>query len=55
MLGKLRNIGVAFAVAVPFVMAAAFASYCFWVVLLRVRGEIVAGKIRGLRLRQVHG
>lgn len=37
------------------IMAAAFTSYYFWVVLLRVRGEIVAGKIRGLRLRQVHG
>ena len=37
------------------IMAAAFTSYYFWVVLLRVRGEIVAGKIRGLRLRQAHG
>jgi heme exporter protein C len=37
------------------IMALAFTSYYFWVVLLRVRGEIIAGKIRGLRLRQVHG
>jgi heme exporter protein C len=37
------------------IMAMAFTSYYFWVVLLRVRGEIIAGKIRGLRLRQVHG
>jgi heme exporter protein C len=37
------------------VMAAGFTCYYFWVVLLRVRGEIIAGKIRSLRLRQVHG
>jgi heme exporter protein C len=36
-------------------MAAAFTAYYLWVVLLRVRGEIVANKIRALRLRQVHG
>ncbi len=36
-------------------MAAAFTTYYLWVVLLRVRGEIVANKIRALRLRQVHG
>ncbi len=37
------------------VMALAFTSYYFWVVLLRLSGEILAGKIRALRLRQVHG
>ena len=37
------------------VMALAFTSYYFWVMLLRLRAEILAGKIRGLRLRQVHG
>ncbi|MBK8176796.1 MAG: heme ABC transporter permease [Rhodospirillales bacterium] len=37
------------------VMAAAFTCYYFWVMLLRLHGEIIAGKIRGVRLRQVHG
>ncbi len=37
------------------VMAGAFTCYYFWVVLVRVRGEIIASRIRGLRLRQVHG
>ena len=37
------------------VMALAFTCYYFWVVLLRLKGEILAGKIRALRLRQVHG
>jgi heme exporter protein C len=37
------------------VMVAAFTSYYLWVVLVRVRGEILAARIRGLRLRQVHG
>lgn len=37
------------------VMALAFTCYYFWVVLLRVRSEILAGKIRGLKLRQAHG
>jgi heme exporter protein C len=36
-------------------MVGAFTVYYLWVVLLRVRGEIVANKIRALRLRQVHG
>ena len=37
------------------VMAAGFTTYYLWVLLVRMRGEIVAGKIRALRLRQVHG
>lgn len=37
------------------VMGLAFACYYFWVVLLRIRGELLAGKIRGLRLRQAQG
>ena len=37
------------------VMALAFTCYYFWLVLLRVRSEILAGKIRGLKLRQAHG
>jgi heme exporter protein C len=36
-------------------MMAGFTTYYLWVLLLRVRGEIVANKIRALRLRQVHG
>ena len=36
-------------------MAAGFTTYYFWVVMLRIRGEILANKIRILRLRQVHG
>ena len=36
-------------------MVGAFTAYYLWVVLLRVRGEIIANKIRALRLRQVHG
>ena len=36
-------------------MAVGFTSYYLWVVLIRVRGEIIAGKIRAIRLRQVHG
>jgi heme exporter protein C len=36
-------------------MMAGFTTYYLWVMLLRVRGEIVANKIRVLRLRQVHG
>lgn len=36
-------------------MAAAFTSYYFWVLAVRVRGEIVAHKIRALRLRQAYG
>ncbi|MBL8658342.1 MAG: heme ABC transporter permease [Rhodospirillales bacterium] len=37
------------------VMAAGFTTYYFYVVLLRLRAEIVAGKIKALRLRQVYG
>ncbi len=37
------------------VMAAGFTTYYLWVLLVRMRGEIVAGKIRALRMRQVHG
>ena len=36
-------------------MALAFTAYYVWVLLLRVRGEIIANKIRVIRLRQVHG
>ncbi len=35
-------------------MAVGFTTYYFWVVMLRIRGEILANKIRVLRLRQVH-
>lgn len=37
------------------VMAAGFTTYYLLVLLLRMRGEIIAGKIRTLRLRQAHG
>jgi heme exporter protein C len=37
------------------IMAAGFTTYYLWVVLLRLRGEIIAGRIRALRLRQAHG
>ncbi|MBK8908041.1 MAG: heme ABC transporter permease [Rhodospirillales bacterium] len=37
------------------IMAAAFTCYYVWVLCLRVQSEIVAYKIRALRLRQVHG
>ena len=36
-------------------MALAFTTYYLWVLLLRLEGEIIAGKIRALRLRQVDG
>lgn len=36
-------------------MALAFKTYYIWVLLMRIRGEINDGKIRSLRLRQVHG
>ena len=36
-------------------MALAFTFYYVWVLLLRVRGEIMANKARVLRLRKVHG
>ena len=35
-------------------MVAGFTSYYFWVLLIRIRGEICANKVRSLRLRQVH-
>jgi heme exporter protein C len=37
------------------VMAVAFTCYYLWVVSLRLKSEILAGKIRALRLRQMHG
>ncbi len=36
-------------------MAAGFTTYYLWVVMLRIKSEILANKIRVLRLRQVHG
>jgi len=36
-------------------MAAGFTCYYLWVMLVRIRGEVLAGKIRAIRLRQVHG
>lgn len=36
-------------------MALGFTTYYLWVLLVRVRAEILANKIRALRLRQVHG
>ncbi len=36
-------------------MALAFKAYYVWIVLMRIRGEINASKVRALRLRQVHG
>jgi len=36
-------------------MAAGFTCYYLWVMLVRIRGEMLAGKIRAIRLRQVHG
>jgi heme exporter protein C len=35
-------------------MAAAFMTYYVWVLLVRIRAEIIANKIRILRLRKVH-
>ena len=35
-------------------MGVGFTSYYFWVLLIRIRGEICANKVRSLRLRQVH-
>lgn len=37
------------------VMGMAFKAYYVWVVLVRVRGEIISNKIRAIRFRQVHG
>lgn len=36
-------------------MAVAFKTYYLWVLLIRIRAEIVGNKIRILRLKQVHG
>ncbi len=36
-------------------LAAGFNTYFFWVLLLRMRAEVMATKIRAIRLRQVHG
>ena len=36
-------------------MALAFTAYYVWVLLLRLRGEIVSSKIRAIRVRQAHG
>lgn len=36
-------------------MAVAYTTYYLWVLLIRIRAEIVANKIRILRLKQVHG
>ena len=37
-----------------FLMALAFKAYFVWVLLIRMRGEINAMKVRALRMRQVH-
>ncbi len=36
-------------------LAVAFTTYYFWVLLIRVRAEIIANRVRVLRLKQVHG
>ena len=36
-------------------VGAGYTTYFFWVLMVRVRTEILAGKIRALRLRQVRG
>ena len=36
-------------------MAMAFSTYYVWVLLLRVRGELIGRRIRAIRLRQTHG
>lgn len=36
-------------------MSLAYTTYYVWVLLLRIRGEIIAAKIRAIRIRQVHG
>ena len=36
-------------------MALAFTTYYFWVLLVRLRAEIISTKILAVRLRQVHG
>ncbi len=35
-------------------MAVGFTTYYLWVLLVRVRGEIIANKIRALRMREAH-
>ncbi len=35
-------------------MAIAYTTYYIWVLLIRVRGEIIANRVRVLRLKQVH-
>ncbi len=37
------------------IMALAFKLYYVWVVLLRMQSDLIAGKIRAIRLRQAHG
>lgn len=37
------------------VMAVAFTFYYFWMLMLRLQSEVLAGKIRAVRLRQAHG
>jgi heme exporter protein C len=42
--------------AIPlFIMVAAFTTFMVWMLLERMRAEIISGEIRALRLRQVHG
>ena len=36
-------------------MALAFTTYYVWVLLVRVRGELVASRVRAIRLRRAHG
>jgi heme exporter protein C len=36
-------------------MGLAYTTYYLWVLLLRLRGEIVAGKVRAIRLSRAHG
>jgi len=36
-------------------MAVGFTTFYIWVALLRIRQEIIANKIRAIRLRQVNG
>ena len=36
-------------------MVVAFTTYYGWVLMVRMRSEIIAGRIRAIRLRQVHG
>ena len=36
-------------------MVVAFTTYYGWILMVRMRSEIIAGRIRAIRLRQVHG